>query len=126
MFCIEKGLSSFLFNPVFGNIGNFLGRCVTQVIVGGAALDPEVQEVLQVTLGVPICIGYRLTEACSGNLICPSDIRDINPGTVGGPLTNVEAWLEPIDDYDDPNAGEIIIKGTSVCTGYLHDDQAIK
>jgi long-chain acyl-CoA synthetase len=72
-------------------------------------------------VALPICIGYGLIEACSENLICSSDIRDIKPDTVGGLLMNFEVWLEPIDDYHDPNAGEIIIKGISVCTGYLHD-----
>jgi long-subunit acyl-CoA synthetase (AMP-forming) len=60
------------------------------VIVGGAALDPEVQDFLQVAMGVPIRIGHGLAEGCSGNLICPSHIRDIKPEMVGGTLMNAE------------------------------------
>jgi long-chain acyl-CoA synthetase len=122
-FCIERRLPTFIFNPIFGSLTNLMGGCVGEAIVGGAAMDPVIQEVLQVAMGVPIRTGYGLTEACSGNVISPRDIRDVRVGTVGGPLSNVDVWLEPIHGYGDPNAGEIIIRGQSVTAGYLYDEE---
>ena len=54
------------------------------------------------------------------------EIKHSKPGTVGGPLMNAEIRLEPFDDYDDPECGEILISGQCVCSGYLNDEQATK
>jgi long-chain acyl-CoA synthetase len=125
-FCIQRGLPTFVFNPIFGSITRLMGGSIKQAIVGGAALDPVIHEFLQVALGFPVRTGYGLTEAGSGNVISPLDIRGIKPGTVGGPLINAEVWLEPVAEFEDPNAGEIIISGQSVASGYLHDEEATR
>jgi long-chain acyl-CoA synthetase len=101
-----------------------MGGSIVQVIVGGAALDADIHEFMQVWMGVPVRTGYGLTEAGSDNVILPMSIRAIKPGTVGGHLVNVEVWLEPIPGYDNQNAGEIVIRRTPVTSGYSYDDAA--
>jgi long-chain acyl-CoA synthetase len=44
------------------------------------------------------------------------------PGTVGGPLINVEVRIEPSDSFSDPTCGEILIGGPAVSSGYFHDE----
>ncbi|OHT03669.1 AMP-binding enzyme family protein [Tritrichomonas foetus] len=124
-FCINHQLPTFLFDKIaFAPINKQMGGCVTQFVVGGAAMDPNIHEFLQVATGVPLRTGYGLTEAGSGNMCVPMDIRFCYPGTVGGPLRNVEVRLEPIDGYDDPECGEVLIGGPCLSSGYLHDPDA--
>lgn len=123
-FCIRSGIPDGPIASIFSKIPSLMGGEVKQVIVGGAAMDPSIHEILQVAMGLPIRSGYGLTEAGSGNIISPIDIRYVKPGTVGGPLNNVEIHLEPIADYNDPNCGEIIVKGQCVASGYLNDPAA--
>ena len=47
-------------------------------------------------------------------------------GSIGGPLKNVEVYIEPIDGYDDPNCGQIMIGGPCLSSGYLHDEGATR
>ena len=93
-------------------------------VVGGAAMDPKIQEVFQFATGAPIRTGYGLTEAGSGNICSPPDIHHVKCGSIGGPLRNVEVFLDPIEDYDDPECGQIIIGGPCVSSGYLKDEKA--
>ena len=121
-FFIAHNLPTFLFDKIaFNSITKMMGGHLEQFVVGGAALDPKIQEFLQVATGLPVRTGYGLTEAGSGNLILPYDIHSCTPGAVGGPLQNVEARLEPIDGYDDPTCGELLIGGQCLSSGYLHD-----
>ncbi|KAH0795057.1 AMP-binding enzyme family protein [Histomonas meleagridis] len=124
-FCINHDLPTFPFDAlVFNNINKLMGGCIEQFIIGAAALDPTVHEVLQVATGVPVRTGYGLTEGGSGNVCTPYNIKFCYPGTVGGPLKNVEIKLEPIDDYDDPECGEILMGGQCLSSGYLYDVEA--
>lgn len=124
-FCINHSLPTGLLDKVvFADLPRAMGGCVSQFIVGGAAMDPTVHEFLQVTTGIPLRTGYGLTEAGSGNVICPLDIHSCKPGTIGGPLQNTEVRLEPLPDYDDPACGEIYIGGPCVSSGYLNDPES--
>jgi long-chain acyl-CoA synthetase len=38
-------------------------------------------------------------------------------------MPNTEIRLEPLQDYDDPECGEIIAGGQMLCSGYLFDDE---
>lgn len=124
-FCLNHNLPTFLFDALaFNRINDMMGGQVAQFVVGAAAMDPYIHEFLQVATGRPLRTGYGLTEAGSGNLCVPFDIHFCYPGTVGGPLKNVEVRLEPITDYDDPECGEILIGGQCLCSGYLFDNES--
>ena len=124
-FCINHYIPTGLFDKiVFHQLTDLMGGRVQQFVVGGAAMDPRIQEVLQVATGKPVRTGYGLTEAGSGNICSPPDIHFVKMGSIGGPLKNVEVYIEPIDGYDDPNCGQIMIGGPCLSSGYLHDPQA--
>ena len=126
-FCIAHYIPTGLFDKlVFHQLTDLMGGRVQQFVVGGAAMDPRIQEILQVATGQPVRTGYGLTEAGSGNICSPPDIHHVKMGSIGGPLKNVEVYIEPIDGYDDPNCGQIMIGGPCLSSGYLHDEGATR
>ena len=126
-FCLNHNLPTLPFDVLaFNRINNMMGGRIEQFVVGAAAMDPNIHEFLQVATGLPLRTGYGLTEAGSGNICNPFDIHFCYPGTVGGPLKNVEIRLEPITDYDDPDCGEILVGGQCLSSGYLYDTESTK
>ena len=124
-FWLKRGCQTPILDKlVFRAIINQFGGEVRQFLVGGAALEPCVHEFVQFATGISVRTGFGLSETGSGNVINAMDVRFNKPGTVGGPLSNVEIRLEPIPDYDDPQCGEVLIGGECVCSGYLHDQEA--
>jgi long-chain acyl-CoA synthetase len=109
---------------VFNKIKRMFGGRVTMVVNGGAALSAELHESLQVTLGWPLRSGYGLSEGGSGNILNPGKLTLIKYGTVGYPLANIEIRIEPVPDFTEPGVGEILMGGTGLCSGYLHDADA--
>jgi long-chain acyl-CoA synthetase len=107
------------FNAIRGKVGGE----VRQFIAGGAAMDPWIHEFLQVAVGVPVRVGYGASELGSGTVITPFNIPSAKPGTVGGPIPNCELRLEPLEDYPDPECGEVCAGGQMLCSGYLYDEE---
>ena len=111
---------------VFDSINSQIGGQIKQFIVGGAAMDPWIHEFIQFATGIPMRVGYGLSEIGAGNICNPLDVRYTKPGTVGGPMSNCEVRLGPLEDYDDPECGEILMGGQCICSGYLFDEEATK
>jgi long-chain acyl-CoA synthetase len=121
---VRRGSDSSLANLlVFNKILQQVGGRINQWIIGGAAMDPWIHEFIQYATGIPVRAGYGLSESGSGNIVNPFDLNWSKPGTCGGPMPNFEVRLEPIEDYDDPQCGELICGGQSLCSGYLHDQE---
>jgi long-chain acyl-CoA synthetase len=108
---------------VFGALKAKTGGCLDQFIVGGAAMDAWIHEFIQFATGIPVRVGYGLSELGSGNVVNPFSCVTCKPGTVGGPMPNCEVRLNPIEDYDDPICGEIFCGGQMLCSGYLYDQE---
>ena len=87
-----------------------LGGSLRYMICGGARLHQEVEEFF-LSAGIRILQGYGLTETSPVISLSPFDAT--KPGTVGKPLENLE-----IAFGED---SEILVRGPSVFTGYLHD-----
>ena len=126
-FWLKRGSNSpFTDRLIFDAINKQLGGEISLFIIGGAALNPWIHEFIGFATGSQIAVGYGLSEAGSGVIVNPLEVRYSKPGTVGGPMTNCEVRLEPIQDYDDPTCGEILISGPCNCSGYLNDEMATK
>lgn len=82
-------------------------------VSGGAALPVEVGEFF-CALGIPILEGYGLTEAAP--VLTVNRLDDIELGTVGKPLDNVEIRLA--------EDGEILARGPNIMLGYWRDPAA--
>lgn len=89
-----------------------LGGRVKYIVVGGAALQPDLANILGAA-GITTLQGYGLTE--TSPVIAYSRPERNKPGTVGEPLPGVEVRIA-----DD---GEILTRGPHVMQGYYKDPE---
>jgi long-chain acyl-CoA synthetase len=92
---------------VFQKWRDALGGRVKWIVVGGAALQPDLANTLAAA-GITTLQGYGLTE--TSPVISYTRPENIKPGTVGPPLPGVEVRIA-----DD---GEILTRGPHVMQGY--------
>ncbi|XP_051134249.1 probable CoA ligase CCL6 [Andrographis paniculata] len=124
---LEKGsrqdeASPLMDKLVFDKIKLAFGGRVRLMLSGAAPLPKHIEEFLRVTCCCILSQGYGLTESCGG---CFTSIANIFPmiGSVGVPMTTIEARLESIPEmgYDalsDVPRGEICIRGNTLFSGY--------
>jgi long-chain acyl-CoA synthetase len=101
-------LSRTLLKPIHDRFG---GR-LRLIFAGGAFVDPELASYFY-RLGLPVVIGYGLTEACT--VITCNDLRPFRPDTVGRPVEGVELRIEAPDAQ---GVGEIHVRSRMVMRGY--------
>lgn len=90
-----------------------------EVVVGGAALNQEVELFLK-SIDFPITVGYGATECAP--LITFSDYTDFVPGSCGTPVKHMEVKILSSDPENIP--GEIVARGTNVMHGYYKNPEA--
>lgn len=105
-------------DKIFGEIQRNFGGRLRLIITGAAAISPEVVKDFK-TFGIPVYLGYGLTE-CSPLVIGNHDRLEL-PDSVGVPLPGVEA---KIVNPDFSGVGEICVKGPMVMLGYYNDPEA--
>ena len=110
---IKKEINKKL-TAIFG--GNFI-----EVIIGGAALNPEVESFLR-DIGFRYTVGYGMTEC--GPIITYDSWKSTKLYSAGKAVVNMEVKI----DSDDPQntVGEVLVKGTNVMLGYYKNDEATK
>lgn len=97
------------------------GGNVKEVIVGGAALNQEVEQFL-VNIGFPVTCGYGTTECAP--LISYCDHKDFVPTAVGVPVDRMEVKILSNDPQRIP--GEIVTRGTNLMLGYYKNEEATR
>ncbi|KAJ8747636.1 hypothetical protein K2173_012812 [Erythroxylum novogranatense] len=124
---LEKGLPQAKAAPLFDKLifektKQALGGRVRIMTSGAAPLARHVEEFMRVTSCSTLSQGYGLTESCGG---CFTSIGDVYPmiGTVGVPMTTIEARLESVPEmgYDalsNTARGEICLRGNTLFSGY--------
>jgi long-chain acyl-CoA synthetase len=98
---------------VFSKIRERTGGKIRFFASGGAALPIDIAEFFKI-LNIQIVEGYGLTE--TSPVIAVNRLGEIEFGTVGKPLANVEVIIA-----DD---GEILARGPNIMKGYWKDPQA--
>ncbi len=91
------------------------------VNAGGAILSPEVQERFTQITGVPVMVGYGLTESSPTTHVTP--IRKIKKGSIGLPLSLTEDKIvdpETGDELRPREIGELWVRGPQVMKGYYN------
>lgn len=89
--------------------------------IGGAKLDPEVEEFL-LKAGFPYAIGYGLTETSPLLGYAMHGWRAV--GSFGYPVYNVKLKLHDVNP--ETGEGEIVAKGPNVMLGYYKDPKRTK
>jgi len=102
-------LSRALLAPIHARFG---GKLRT-IFAGGAFVEKELADFFY-RLGIPVVIGYGLTEA--GTVITVNDLHPYRADSVGRPLPGVELRLR---DVNAEGVGEVCVRSRSVMRGYL-------
>lgn len=99
---------------VFAEIHKTFGGRLRLIITGAAAINPQIVKDFD-TFGVPVYLGYGLTE--TSPLVIGNHDRMALPDSVGVPLPGVEA---KIINPDFSGVGEICVRGPMVMMGYYN------
>lgn len=95
------------------------GGNLYEVIIGGAALNGEVEHFLK-QVGFPFTVGYGATECAP--IICYSDWHDFAEGSCGRAAYHQQVKIDSEDPETIP--GEILTKGPNVLLGYYKNPEA--
>jgi len=109
-----QGLSRLLLKPIHDAFG---GR-LRVIYAGGALVDRRRAERFY-DLGLPVVIGYGLTEACT--VLTVQDLAPFRADSVGRPLAGTEIAIR---DASPDGVGEVYARGPTVMLGYLDDPSA--
>ncbi len=98
-----------------------LGGNFYEVIIGGAGLNGEIEEVLR-DIKFPYTVGYGMTECAP--IIGYRDWKSFVPTSCGQPAPRMEVRIDSPDPVNIP--GEIITRGMNVMLGYYKNEEATK
>lgn len=113
------GISQIILGKIRGKLMDAFGGEVREVIMGGAALNPDVEHWLR-RIGLPYTIGYGMTEAAP--LLAYEWWERFVPNSCGKAIAGCEVRIES----EDPQhvAGEIQARGKNIMKGYFNNPEA--
>lgn len=116
------GINKLIHKKIRETLVNAMGGQFREVIIGGAALNPEVEAFLH-KIKFPFTVGYGMTECAP--LISYSHNYEFIPTSCGQILDKI---MEVRIDSEDPYniIGEIQVRGENVMMGYYKNDQITK
>ena len=119
--CAIPGLNQVIFKKIRTQLLNAFGGNVREIVMGGAALNPDVEKWFR-KFKLPFTVGYGMTEAAP--LLAYEDWWEFKSKSSGKAVDSVEVRI----DSDDPlnTVGEIQAKGISLMSGYYKNDEATK
>ena len=95
------------------------GGNLYEVIIGGAALNQEIESFLK-DIDFPFTVGYGATECAP--IITYSDWHDFVPTSCGREVVHMEVKIDSENPETVP--GEILARGLNVMLGYYKNDEA--
>lgn len=114
-------LDDHLLNKVKAGLEQAFGGNLQEVIIGGAALNPEVESFLN-RIQFPYTVGYGMTEC--GPLVAYAEPKEVKPHSVGRIVERMECKIDSPDPVNVP--GNLWVRGANVMTGYYKNDKATK
>lgn len=113
------GVNCIIYRKIRSKLLQTFGGNVNQFIMGGAALNPEVEKVFR-KVGLPYTVGYGMTEAAP--LLAYAEPWIYVQGSCGKKVDSADVRI----DSPDPEhiAGEIQAKGLNICSGYFNNPEA--
>ena len=117
--CKIPGINQLIFKKIRTTLLNAFGGNVREIVMGGAALNPDVEKWFK-RFKLPFTVGYGMTEAAP--LLAYEDWWDFASKSCGKPVDSVEIRI----DSDDPmkKVGEIQARGNSIMSGYFKNEEA--
>lgn len=95
------------------------GAQLHQLVIGGAALSPDVEAFLR-RIKFPFTVGYGMTECAPLISYAPWDVQ--RPGSCGRIVDRMEAKIDSPDPATTP--GVLWVKGDNVMKGYYKNPEA--
>ena len=114
-------IRKFVLNTIHKKLMKAFGGQLKYFIVGGAAINPEVEKLL-LEVKFPLIVGYGMTEC--GPLIGGCYVHEFVPRSGGHILPRNEIRIESKDPYHE--VGEILVRGEHVMLGYYKNDAATR
>ena len=115
------GLNQIIFKKIRTTLLNAFGGNVREIVMGGAALNPDVEKWFK-KFKLPFTVGYGMTEAAP--LLAYECSKLFVPKSCGKCVDSVEVRIDSEDPYS--KVGEIQAKGYSLMSGYYKNDEATK
>ncbi|WP_455672448.1 long-chain fatty acid--CoA ligase [Phocaeicola sp.] len=114
-------LDNQIYTQIRKKLVDALGGRFKEVIIGGAAMNPEVTDFFY-KIKFPFTIGYGMTEC--GPLISYAPWNSFIPGSAGKILDIMEVRIDSDDPYN--TTGEIQVRGENVLKGYYKNEEATR
>ncbi len=115
----------FVKNKIYKKINKQLtesfGSNFYEIVIGGAALNKEVEEILR-KVGFRYTVGYGMTECAP--IITYADFKETKLASCGKAVINMEIKIEK--ETPDAKTGEILIRGENVMYGYYKNEVLTK
>ncbi|MBQ9583005.1 MAG: AMP-binding protein [Bacteroidales bacterium] len=113
------GINKVIYKTITKKLIAAFGGKVQQFIMGGAALNPDVERAFR-KMGLPYTVGYGMTEAAP--LLAYAQPQEFVPGSCGMKVDSAQVRIDSEDPEHIP--GEIQAKGTNICSGYFNNPEA--
>ncbi|MBQ7899054.1 MAG: AMP-binding protein [Bacteroidales bacterium] len=119
--CAIPGVNQLIFKKVRNTLLNAFGGNVREIVMGGAALNPDVEKWFR-RFKLPFTVGYGMTEAAP--LMAYEDWWEFASKSCGKPIDTVEVRIDSEDPYT--KVGEIQARGMNIMSGYYKNEEATK
>ena len=113
------GIRNLIYGKVRKTLLNTFGGNITSIVVGGAAINPQVEAVMR-KVGLPYTVGYGMTECAP--LIGYEPWETFCSGSAGRAVDNIDVRIDSADPAKV--VGEIQVKGDNVMLGYYKNPEA--
>ena len=117
--CAIPGLNQLIFKKVRNTLLTAFGGNVREIVMGGAALNPEVEAWFK-KFKLPFTVGYGMTEAAP--LMAYEDWWEFASKSCGKAIDTIEVRIDSEDPYN--TVGEIQARGMNVMSGYFKNEEA--
>ena len=115
------GINQIIYKKIRKKLVGVFGGNFSEIVIGGAPFNPEAESFFR-KIKFPFTVGYGMTEC--GPLISYAASGINRFGSSGKSVDTLEVAI----DSEDPQniAGEIILRGENVMTGYYKNEEATK
>ncbi len=115
------GINQIIFKKIRTTLLNAFGGKVREIVMGGAALNPDVEKWFK-KFKLPFTVGYGMTEAAP--LMAYEDWWEFASKSCGKAIDTVEVRIDSEDPYT--KVGEIQARGMNIMSGYYKNEEATK